>query len=80
MKEKFDANAKAVFGSGWSWLSVADDGQLVLSLTPNQDSPLSQGSHPIFGIDVWGHAYYLKYQNRRPDYISHGGMWLIGNR
>lgn len=77
MKEKFDANAQAVFGSGWSWLSVGKDGKLVLSLSHNQDSPLSQGAQPIFGIDVWEHAYYLKYQNRRPDYIS--AWWHVVN-
>ncbi len=77
MQATFDTHAKAVFGSGWSWLSVAPDGQLVLSLTSNQDSPLSQGAQPIFGIDVWEHAYYLKYQNRRPDYIS--AWWHVVN-
>lgn len=77
MQEKFNANAKAVFGSGWSWLSVDHDGQLVLSSTPNQDSPLSKGLEPIFGLDVWEHAYYLKYQNKRPDYIS--AWWHVIN-
>jgi Fe-Mn family superoxide dismutase len=77
MQATFDTHAKAVFGSGWSWLSVAPDGQLVLSLTSNQDSPLLQGAQPIFGIDVWEHAYYLKYQNRRPDYIS--AWWHVVN-
>lgn len=77
MQEKFNANAKAVFGSGWSWLSVDHDGQLVLSSTPNQDSPLSKGLQPIFGLDVWEHAYYLKYQNKRPDYIS--AWWHVVN-
>ena len=77
MQEKFNANAKAVFGSGWSWLSVAHDGQLVLSSTPNQDSPLSKGLQPIFGLDVWEHAYYLKYQSKRPDYIS--AWWHVIN-
>lgn len=77
MQETFNTNAKGVFGSGWSWLSVAPDGQLVLSSTANQDSPLSQGLQPIFGLDVWEHAYYLKYQNRRPDYIS--AWWHVIN-
>ncbi len=77
MQEKFNANAKAVFGSGWSWLSVAHDGQLVLSSTANQDSPLSQALQPIFGLDVWEHAYYLKYQSKRPDYIS--AWWHVIN-
>lgn len=77
MKEKFDANAKEVFGSGWSWLSVGKDGKLALSSSHNQDSPLSQGAQPIFGIDVWEHAYYLKYQNKRPDYIS--AWWHVVN-
>jgi len=77
MQEKFNANAKAVFGSGWSWLSVSHDGQLVLSSTPNQDSPLSKGLQPIFGLDVWEHAYYLKYQNKRPDYIA--AWWHVVN-
>jgi Fe-Mn family superoxide dismutase len=68
-KEKFAAAAAGQFGSGWAWLSVKD-GKLVVSSTPNQDSPLSQGMTPIMGIDVWEHAYYLKYQNRRPEYIE----------
>lgn len=77
MQATFNTNAKAVFGSGWSWLSVASDGQLVLSSTANQDSPLSRGSQPILGLDVWEHAYYLKYQNKRPDYIS--AWWHVIN-
>ncbi len=68
-KEKFAANAVAVFGSGWGWLTFAN-GKLEISGTPNQDSPLSAGKTPLVGIDVWEHAYYLKYQNRRPDYIE----------
>ena len=64
------ANAAATrFGSGWAWLSV-DGGNLVVESTPNQDSPLMSGRTPILGLDVWEHAYYLNYQNRRPDYIS----------
>jgi Fe-Mn family superoxide dismutase len=77
MQETFNANAKAVFGSGWSWLSVGHNGQLVLSSTPNQDSPLSQGMQPVLGLDVWEHAYYLKYQNKRPDYVS--AWWHVIN-
>ncbi len=68
-KEKLSAAAAGQFGSGWAWLSVKN-GKLVVSSTPNQDSPLSQGMTPILGIDVWEHAYYLKYQNRRPEYIE----------
>lgn len=68
-KEKFTAAATGVFGSGWAWL-VASGGKLEIVTTPNQDSPLSQGKKPIIGIDVWEHAYYLKYQNRRPEYIA----------
>ena len=64
------ANAAATrFGSGWAWLSV-DGGNLVVESTPNQDSPLMEGRTPILGLDVWEHAYYLNYQNRRPDYIA----------
>ncbi len=66
---KFSAAAATRFGSGWAWLSV-DGGNLTVESTPNQDSPLMEGRTPILGIDVWEHAYYLRYQNRRPDYIS----------
>ena len=58
------------FGSGWAWLSVDRDGKLVVESTPNQDNPYMEGRTPILGVDVWEHAYYLKYQNRRPDYIA----------
>lgn len=68
-KERFTAAATGVFGSGWAWL-VATGGKLEIMTTPNQDSPLTQGKKPIIGIDVWEHAYYLKYQNRRPEYIA----------
>ena len=68
-KEQFSAAAAGVFGSGWAWL-VKSGGNLEIVSTPNQDSPLTQGKKPILGIDVWEHAYYLKYQNRRPDYIA----------
>ena len=68
-KDKFSDTAALLFGSGWTWL-VFSNGELEIMTTPNQDSPLSQGKTPILGIDVWEHAYYLNYQNRRPDYIS----------
>jgi len=68
-KDKFSNTAALLFGSGWTWL-VFSNGELEIMTTPNQDSPLSEGKTPILGIDVWEHAYYLKYQNRRPDYIS----------
>ena len=71
------ANAAATrFGSGWAWLSV-DGGNLVVESTPNQDSPLMSGRTPILGLDVWEHAYYLNYQNRRPDYIA--AFWNVVN-
>jgi len=68
-KEKFAAAATGRFGSGWAWL-VSSSGKLEITSTPNQDSPLMEGKYPVFGLDVWEHAYYLKYQNRRPDYIT----------
>jgi len=68
-KEKFSAAAAGQFGSGWAWL-VLNNGELEITTSTNQDSPLSQGKKPIIGLDVWEHAYYLKYQNRRPDYIG----------
>lgn len=69
-KEKFATAAKTQFGSGWAWLSVKN-GKLVVSGTPNQDNPVMFGEGtPILGVDVWEHAYYLNYQNRRPDYVS----------
>jgi Fe-Mn family superoxide dismutase len=68
-KEKFSAAAASHFGSGWAWLSMKDGG-LVVSSTANQDSPFSQGLTPLLTIDIWEHAYYLKYQNRRPEYIE----------
>ena len=68
-KDKFSNTAALLFGSGWTWL-VFSNGELEIMNTPNQDNPLSQGKTPILGIDVWEHAYYLKYQNRRPEYIS----------
>ncbi|MCM3769774.1 MULTISPECIES: superoxide dismutase SodA [Priestia] len=68
-KEEFANAAKTRFGSGWAWL-VVNNGELEVISTPNQDSPLMEGKTPILGLDVWEHAYYLNYQNRRPDYIS----------
>lgn len=75
-KAKFAAAGATRFGSGWAWLSV-DGGKVVVESTPNQDSPLMEGRTPILGLDVWEHAYYLNYQNRRPDYIS--AFWSIVN-
>ena len=69
-KEDFSKAATTRFGSGWAWLSVTKAGKLVVESTPNQDSPLMAGNTPILGIDVWEHAYYLNYQNKRPDYIT----------
>jgi Fe-Mn family superoxide dismutase len=74
-KAQFESAAKTRFGSGWAWLSVKKDGTLVVASTPNQDSPLSDGVTPILGLDVWEHAYYLKYQNRRPDYVA--AFWNV---
>jgi Fe-Mn family superoxide dismutase len=68
-KEDFKKAGATQFGSGWAWLSV-DKGKLVVENTPNQDSPISKGNIPILGMDVWEHAYYLNYQNRRPDYME----------
>ncbi len=76
-KEKFAAAATTRFGSGWAWLVVKGDGSIDVYSTANQDSPLMQGDTPILGLDVWEHAYYLNYQNRRPDYIS--AFWNIVN-
>jgi len=74
-KEKFSGAAATRFGSGWAWLGVQDGGKLCVCSTPNQDNPLMKGlvdctCRPILGLDVWEHAYYLNYQNRRPDYIA----------
>ncbi|RIK80770.1 MAG: superoxide dismutase [Planctomycetota bacterium] len=69
-KEEFTKAGTTRFGSGWAWLSVDKNGKLVVESTPNQDSPLMEGRTPILGMDVWEHAYYLNYQNRRPDYIA----------
>ncbi|MEH7157073.1 superoxide dismutase [Neobacillus drentensis] len=75
-KEEFAKAATTRFGSGWAWLAV-NNGELEVSSTPNQDSPLMEGKTPILGLDVWEHAYYLKYQNKRPDYIS--SFWNVVN-
>jgi superoxide dismutase, Fe-Mn family len=75
-KEEFAKAATTRFGSGWAWLSVSG-GELEVSSTPNQDSPLMEGKTPILGLDVWEHAYYLNYQNKRPDYIS--SFWNVVN-
>lgn len=69
-KEAFTQAALNRFGSGWAWLSLKSDGKLIVESTPNQDSPLMNGHKPLLGLDVWEHAYYLKYQNRRPDYVG----------
>jgi Fe-Mn family superoxide dismutase len=76
-KEQFSKAAATRFGSGWAWLSVKPDGSLVVESTANQDSPLSEGRTPILGLDVWEHAYYLHYQNRRPDYVT--AFWNVIN-
>ena len=74
---KLQAVAAGVFGSGWGWLSVDSNKNLFLDSAPNQDSPLLSGKRPLLGIDVWEHAYYLKYQNRRPDYLK--AFWNVVN-
>ena len=76
-KEKFSEAASGRFGSGWGWLVVTEDGGLDVYNTPNQNSPLMQGDTPILGLDVWEHAYYLKYQNRRGDYVD--AWWNVVN-
>ena len=76
MREQFNQAATTRFGSGWAWL-VRDGDKLSITSTPNQDNPLMEGKHAILGLDVWEHAYYLKYQNRRPDYIQ--AWWNVVN-
>ncbi|KAB8128430.1 superoxide dismutase [Gracilibacillus oryzae] len=73
-KEEFANAAAGRFGSGWAWL-VVENGNLAITSTPNQDTPISEGKTPILGLDVWEHAYYLKYQNKRPDYIA--AFWNV---
>jgi len=75
-KTKFNEAATKRFGSGWAWLQIKD-GKLGIESTPNQDNPLMSGAKPVMGIDVWEHAYYLKYQNRRPEYIE--AWWNVVN-
>ncbi|WP_409289298.1 superoxide dismutase [Peribacillus sp. SCS-37] len=75
-KEEFAKAATTRFGSGWAWLAV-NNGELEVTSTPNQDNPLMEGKTPILGLDVWEHAYYLKYQNRRPEYIN--TFWNVVN-
>lgn len=76
-KEEFAAQAAGRFGSGWAWLIVDKGGKLAVTSTPNQDTPVMDGNTPILGLDVWEHAYYLKYQNRRPEYIN--AFWNVVN-
>ncbi|MCF3107214.1 superoxide dismutase [Niabella sp. CC-SYL272] len=80
-KEQFQTAAISRFGSGWAWLVLTDDGQLVITSTPNQDNPLMDVAEvkgrPIIGVDVWEHAYYLRFQNRRPEYLN--AYWQVVN-
>jgi Fe-Mn family superoxide dismutase len=69
-KQQLTTAGTGRFGSGWAWLVAAPDGTLSITSTPNQDTPLMEGKNPILGVDVWEHAYYLKYQNKRPDYLA----------
>ncbi len=75
-KAEFAKAATTRFGSGWAWL-IVDGGKVAITSTPNQDTPVMEGKKPILGLDVWEHAYYLKYQNKRPDYI--GAFWNVVN-
>ncbi|MGA1418440.1 MAG: superoxide dismutase [Gemmatimonadaceae bacterium] len=76
-RDAFKAAAVGRFGSGWAWLVAAKDGSVTIESSPNQDNPLMEGRHAILGLDVWEHAYYLRYQNRRPDYID--AWWNVVN-
>jgi Fe-Mn family superoxide dismutase len=77
LKEKVNAAGAGRFGSGWAWLVVDGNGDLEVTSTANQDSPLTDGKTPVLGVDVWEHAYYLKYQNKRPDYLA--AFWNVVN-
>jgi Fe-Mn family superoxide dismutase len=77
LKEAVNAAGAGRFGSGWAWVVLGKDGKLAVTSTPNQDCPLMDGQTPIFGVDVWEHAYYLKYQNKRPDYLA--AWWNVVN-
>ena len=76
-REKFLEAATNLFGSGWTWLALSDNGKLEIMNTANQDSPLTVGAIPLLSVDVWEHAYYLKYQNRRPEYLE--AWWNVVN-
>lgn len=76
-RQEFAQAATSISGSGWAWLSVNSEGALMIETTPNQDCPLMHGHQPLLGLDVWEHAYYLNYQNRRPDYVS--SWWNVVN-
>ncbi len=76
-RDQFTKAALSRFGSGWAWLVRLSDGRLAIESTPNQDNPLMEGKYPLLGLDVWEHAYYLKYQNRRADYV--GAWWNVVN-
>ena len=76
-KKEFSAASLRVFGSGWAWLTITPDGEMVIETSPNQDSPLMNGGKPLLGLDVWEHAYYLKNQNRRGEYID--AWWNVVN-
>ncbi|RIN61144.1 superoxide dismutase [Staphylococcus simulans] len=76
-KDEFAKKAAGQFGSGWAWLVVDKDGKLEIVTTANQDNPITEGKTPILGLDVWEHAYYLKYQNKRPDYLN--AFWNVVN-
>lgn len=77
LKKQINETGAKRFGSGWAWLAADTSGKLSVISTPNQDSPLMQGLRPLLGVDVWEHAYYLKYQNRRPDYLA--AWWNVVN-
>lgn len=76
-KQEFEKAGMSRFGSGWAWLSLRNDGGLAITSTPNQDTPLADNLYPLIGVDVWEHAYYLKYQNRRAEYLSN--WWNVVN-